>query len=231
MKITPHGYKHVAVATVLMIMLASASAAASLLVCRWIGLLLLPPLAVYGWLLWFFRDPEVHVPAEDGLFIAPADGVVADITPVGADSELGCDGTRIGVFMSVFSVHVNRMPCDGRIEKVAHKPGEFLDVRQSAAYERNESTTIHLMHTRDGREFPVVVRQVAGLVARRIVTCLEPGNELSRGERFGMIRFGSRVELMIPNALGAEIRVKPGDRARVGETVLAAISPVGEDRK
>jgi len=212
-----------------MLLLAAGACIASLLICRWIGLLLLPPTVVYVWLLWFFRDPEVRGPEEEGLFLTPADGIVADITPVGKDSELGCDGVRIGVFMSIFNIHVNRMPCDGRIEEVVHHPGEFLDVRRTEAYERNESTTIRLSHRFRGTVYPVVVRQIAGLIARRIVTCLKPGQELARGQRFGMIRFGSRLELLLPEPLAGNIRVRVGDRARLGETVLAAAGGLEED--
>jgi len=230
MKITPHGYKHVVVASILMLLLAAGAFAASMIVCRWIGILLILPTIVYFWLLWFFRDPDMRIPDGKGLFISPADGIVADITPVGADSELGCEGVRIGVFMNIFSIHVNRMPCDGRIEDVTHHAGEFLDVRLTEAYERNESTTIRLVHTFNGTEYPVVVRQIAGLVARRIITCLRPGQELVRGERFGMIRFGSRLELMLPAPLVGNVAVEAGDQARVGETVLAVAGSIGEDR-
>jgi phosphatidylserine decarboxylase len=184
------------------------------------------PLVVWLWVLWFFRDPERSIPDDEGLFLSPADGRVADITPIGPESALGRDGMRIGIFMNVFNVHVNRMPCDGIVEKVIHQDGAFLDVRDPAAIERNESTTIHLRHVRQDAEYPIVVRQVAGLVARRIVTCLEPGQSIYRGQRFGMIKFGSRLEVFLPNELLGDLRVAPGRKALAGQTVLAEAKDV-----
>jgi len=178
------------------------------------------------WVLAFFRDPDRAAPAGPGLFVSPADGRVADITPLGPDSPLGCPGAQIGVFMNVLNVHVNRAPCDGRIEDIVHRPGAFLDVRTNEAILRNESATITLSHAYDGRRHPVIVRQVAGLVARRIVTDLKVGQTVHRGERIGMIKFGSRLELLIPNELLGEIRVQVGQRVRGGLTVLVAAGPL-----
>ena len=134
------------------------------------GLLMVLPLVLFGWVVWFFRDPN-RVPTDPAgrSIISSADGKVTDVTPLGPDSELGCEGLRIGVFMSVFSVHVNRMPLSGTITKVQHRPGVFMDVRDPVAAERNESVSVSLDHERNGKTFPVVVRQIAGLVARRIV--------------------------------------------------------------
>ncbi len=195
--------------------------------------------AAYGWLaaapllvvwlgvLYFFRDPDRVTPGEGGLFVSPADGVVSDITPVGADSELGTEGTRIGVFMSVLSVHVNRVPCDGEVTGVTHRPGRFRDVRDEQAWGLNEATTIRMNYDTGGRSYPVVVRQVAGLIARRIVCHARPGDRLRRGARFGLIKFGSRLELLLPAALGATVRVQVGQKVAAGTTVLAAETPGG----
>lgn len=180
------------------------------------------PAAVCFCVLWFFRDPDRAVPEGEHLFVSPADGVVTDITNVGADSPLGRDGVKIGIFMNLFNVHVNRSPTAGRVERLQHSPGVFLDVRDPLAAEKNESTTIHLRHSRGGREFLVVVRQVAGLIARCIVTDLREGESIGRGRRIGMIKFGSRLELLVPDELIEEVRVSVGDKTVAGMTVLAA---------
>jgi phosphatidylserine decarboxylase len=176
--------------------------------------------------LWFFRDPERTTDGAPGAFISPADGRVAEITPVGPEGPLGRDGLRIGVFMNIFSVHVNRSPCDAVVEKAEHHAGAFLDARLPEAAWKNEHATIHLAVRRDGRDWPVVVRQVAGKVARRIVTDLRPGQQLQRGERFGMIKFGSYLELTVPRELAGEVRVRLGEQVYAGRTVL--IAPAAE---
>jgi len=177
--------------------------------------------AVWLWVLWFFRDPRREIPKAPGLFVSPADGVVTDITPLGDDSELGCEGVRIGVFMSIFDVHVNRAPCDGVVARMASNVGAYLDVRRKDAWRLNESHLVLLDHTADGVTYPVGVRQVAGLVARRIVCRVRAGDRLARGQRFGLIKFGSRLELLLPSALGAEPVVRVGQRVRAGSSVLA----------
>ena len=177
---------------------------------------------VWVWVLAFFRDPDRNTPQEPGLFISPADGRVADITPLGPDSALGRDGVQVGVFMNVMNVHVNRAPCDGRVETVIHRRGTFMDVRGAEAVLSNEAATITMTHTHQGRPHTVIVRQIAGLVARRIVTDLQIGQQVRRGQRIGMIKFGSRLELLVPAELLGEVRVKVGQRVRAGQTVLVA---------
>jgi len=184
-----------------------------------------PVLIVWGWAMWFFRDPERQVPADPAAFVSSADGVVADITPVGPGELLGAAGTRIGVFMNIFDVHVNRVPCDGEVLSTQHTPGAFLDVRKPEAAFRNESATTLLAVEHGGRRHTVAVRQVAGLVARRIVTDLAPGQKVTRGQRMGMIKFGSRLELWLPKELVGTICVAVGDRAIAGRTVLATAPP------
>ncbi len=184
-----------------------------------------PPMLIWLWVLYFFRDPTRKTPEGEGLFISPADGTVSDITPLGEDGELGREGVRIGVFMSVFSVHVNRGACDGVVTAVDLNRGKFLDVRREKAWNLNEAATITLQYEADGESYPVIVRQVAGLVARRIVCHLKPGDRMTRGERFGMIKFGSRLELLLPTELADDIRVKVGDKAVAGETILATHAP------
>lgn len=169
----------------------------------------------------FFRDPERHTPAEAGLFVSPADGVITDVTPIGPESSLQAEGIRIGVFMNVANVHVNRAPCNGRVLSVDHSPGLKIDVRRQDAWARNESVTMKVACTEGGRNSTVAVRQVAGFVARRIINRHQPGDELARGQRIGMILFGSRLELMLPSELDASVVVEPGRKVRAGETVLA----------
>lgn len=176
----------------------------------------------WGWVLWFFRDPCRKIPGDPGLFVSPADGTVTDITPLGPESALGRPGVQIGVFMSVFSVHVNRVPCEGVVKSVQHQEGRFLDARDPAASEKNESATITLAYTHHGQTYPVVFRQIAGLVARRIVTDLQAGQSVQRGEKMGMIKFGSRGELLLPAELAGEIRVQVGQYVHAGSTILAA---------
>ncbi|MDP7287309.1 MAG: phosphatidylserine decarboxylase [Phycisphaerae bacterium] len=182
--------------------------------------LVAPDLVIYFWVLWFFRDPERDTPQAPGLFISPADGRIADITNIGTDSELGRDGVRIGIFMNIFNVHLSRCPVNAVVESVDHKPGLFLDVRDPHASERNESTTIRLKYQHQGAEYPIVVRQIAGLVARRIVTDLSEGQSVTRGQRIGMIKFGSRLELLVPTELVSEVCVQVGQVSRGAETVL-----------
>ena len=179
------------------------------------------PAAVWVYVLSFFRDPPRRPELPTGL-LSPADGVVTDISPVGPDSGLGVAATRIGVFMSVFNCHVNRSPCRGTVVRVDHHGGGFVDARRPDASETNESATV-LLDCPDGdRTFPVAIRQVAGLVARRIVTDVRIGQVLGRGERIGMIKFGYRVELLVPEDRLGAIAVRVGQKVKAGRTVLVA---------
>lgn len=189
-----------------------------------VGWMLFKPVAIVPAALWvyvlaFFRDPDRTPEAPEG-FLSPADGVVTDISPVGPDSPLGVDGLRISVFMSIFDCHVNRSPCRGTVVRVDHVDGLFMDARRPDAAEQNESTTLLLTCTEGDETFPVVVRQIAGLVARRIVADVKTGQVLDRGERFGMIKFGSRVEVLIPTERVGTVAVEIGQSVRAGESVL-----------
>jgi len=220
-KVTRYGLKIIVIASVAALaMLCIVLALWSLLPWWALVILIAPDLAVYWWVLWFFRDPERDTPQDEGLFISPADGRIADITNVGPDSELGRDGIRVGVFMNIFNVHLTRCPADAVVESVEHKPGLFLDVRDPHASERNESTTIRLKYEHRGVEYPLLVRQIAGLVARRIVTDLTAGQSATRGQRIGMIRFGSRLELLVPSELVSTVCVDVGQVSRGAETIL-----------
>jgi phosphatidylserine decarboxylase len=165
--------------------------------------------------LYFFRDPERAVPADPDIIVAAADGLVVSVEEMEEpDFHLG-RRLRIAVFLSVFDVHVNRSPVEGRVKKTTYKTGQFLDVRHIDASTRNEALA-WLLETDHG---PVAVRQIAGLVARRIVPWAKEGSALARGQRFGMIRFGSRTEVFLP--VGCTPLVKPGDRVEGAATPIA----------
>ena len=178
----------------------------------WIGAILT------AWCTYFFRDPIRITPIDDRLVISPADGVVSSVGPAVPPRELGLGAdemTRVCVFMNVFSCHVNRAPARGRVSVVEHRPGKFLNAELDKASTENERNglVIESPHGRMG------VVQVAGLVARRIVCWTDPGSDLAAGERFGLIRFGSRVDVYLPK--GAGVKVAVGQTAIAGETVLA----------
>ena len=163
----------------------------------------------------FFRDPPRRVPTEANLLVSPADGTVVDIVEMDEPEFLKGPCTRVGIFLSVFDVHINRSPCDGTVRATKYKPGKFLDARHPDCSSQNESNTIHLGD--------VVVKQIAGLIARRIVCEARPDDTLLRGQKFGMIKFGSRTELYIPKNQVDEIRVKLKDKVKGGETVIARV--------
>jgi phosphatidylserine decarboxylase len=171
------------------------------------------------WCYYFFRDPERVTPARPGLIVSPADGIVSLIEPAVPPAEMGLPDvplTRVSVFMSVFNCHVNRAPVAGRVVKVAYRPGKFLNASLDKASEDNERNGI-VIEMADGRPLPVV--QIAGLVARRIVCFTREGQSLGRGERFGLIRFGSRLDVYLPE--GVRPLVQAGQTMVAGETVIA----------
>lgn len=176
----------------------------------------LAPLPLAAFVLNFFRDPERRAAGGEDELVAPADGLVADIVEVD-DPDVGARCRRIGIFLNVFDVHVNRSPCTAEVEAVGRRPGGFLDARHPRATEDNQAATIVLRRP-DGRR--LAVRQITGLIARRIVCPARPGDRLLRGERYGMIRFGSRTELVVPLADAGELLCRVGDRVRGGETLL-----------
>jgi phosphatidylserine decarboxylase len=182
------------------------------------------PLGLLGvlltaWCVYFFRDPDRVTPVRDGLVVSPADGVVVSIAPAVPPPELEMGETprqRIGIFMNVFDVHVNRSPCDGTITKKVYSPGLFINATLDKASEDNERMALR-MTTASGKDIAFV--QIAGLVARRIVCPAEEGDVLKAGERFGIIRFGSRVDVYLDE--GTTPMVVVGQRTLGGETVIA----------
>jgi phosphatidylserine decarboxylase len=179
------------------------------------------------WVAYFFRDPPRVTPVADGLVVAPADGRVSLITHAVPPPELGLGGgalARISIFMSVFDCHVNRSPVTGRIERIAYRAGKFLNADLDKASEDNERNALVVL-TPGGR---VAVVQIAGLVARRILCTVREGESLAAGQRFGMIRFGSRLDIYLPD--GGKPLVSEGQTAIAGETVIADLRGRGLDR-
>ena len=176
-------------------------------------------LAATVWCFYFFRDPDRLTPTREGLVISPADGVVQSVSDVSGPSEFNLGRkkfTRVSIFMSVFDCHVNRMPIAGTIESEEYIPGLFLNATLDKASEDNERQCLHIKSD-TGKEFAVV--QIAGLVARRIRCDVQGGQHLETGERIGMIRFGSRVDVYLPRGVNALVSV--GQKMVAGETVLA----------
>jgi phosphatidylserine decarboxylase len=171
----------------------------------------LPGLASAG----FFRDPERRIPAVPGAVLAPADGRVMGVARV-EDRWVG-PATRVSIFLSPLDVHVNRAPIGGIVRDVEYVPGRFLAAYRPEASEDNERCTLDL----EGDAMRVSVRQIAGVVARRIVCRAQPGDKLAAGERYGLIRFGSRTDLIVPRA--AQLRVDVGDRVTGGESIMAML--------
>lgn len=176
------------------------------------------PLAAGAFFLWFFRDPEREIPAEPGAVVSAADGKVTDVSTVQVD---GAPRQRISVFLNVFDVHVNRSPIAGIIQKAEYRRGSFHNAMGAASSELNEQNVV----TVAGAGQTVVFKQIAGLLARRIVFIKAVGQSVERGERVGMIKFGSRVDILLDPS--AEVRVKIGDRVRGGSSVLAVL-PVAQ---
>lgn len=180
------------------------------------------------WCYYFFRNPARSVPQGDGLVVSPADGVVSLIGPAVPPAELGMDPVplvRVSVFMSVFNCHMNRAPVAGQVSAVAYRPGKFLNASLDKASEANERNSLCL-ELPDGRKLAVV--QIAGLVARRILCWTRPGDALRTGERFGLIRFGSRLDVYLPP--GVPCLVAIGQTMVAGETVIAELGRPGPDR-
>lgn len=175
------------------------------------------PILLTFFMLFFFRDPERKAPAGENIFVSPADGRVILISKVYEDLYLKENATEVSIFMSPLDVHVNRAPCDGIVEKVVHTPGRFLSAFKHEASLQNENIAV-LFNTRHGR---ILVRQVAGFLARRAVCRVRTGDALKTGERYGIIKFSSRLDVYLPE--DTAIKVKLGDRVRAGETVIGEI--------
>jgi phosphatidylserine decarboxylase len=173
----------------------------------------LAPLCVFAIVVWFFRDPHRAVKEVPGALLSPADGKVMDIEEVFEPEFIQGRALRIGIFLSPFNVHVNRVPCSGAVRLVKYKAGEFLPAYNPKAPERNEAISLGL-ETPDGLR--VLVKQISGVLARRIICDAKPGEQLVCGQRYGMIKFGSRTELYVPTASGVSRLAAVGDKVKGG---------------
>lgn len=186
---------------------------------RLLGHLTAGVLTVIGLLIvWFFRDPPRRVPTEPGVLVSPADGKVVEIREI--EDEFVGPAYLIGIFLSIFNVHINRMPTAGRVIGLRYRPGKYLNAMRPESSRENEQLAVRFEQNEPPFR-PMIVRQITGAIARRIVNDLKPGDELERGEKFGMIKLGSRTELVIPREAGLELLVKPGDKLKAGLSVMA----------
>ena len=188
--------------------------------------------AVFGWLsalalavigiliVWFFRDPPRSIPQGEGLVVSPADGTVSCVEDVEYDEFIDGPAVLVGIFLSIFNVHINRTPISARVIGLRYKPGKYLNAMRPESARENEQVAVRI----EGTETPcrrMVVRQITGAIARRIVCWVKPGDVMSRGDQFGMIKLGSRTELVLPKEAGLEIAVAVGDKLKAGKTLLA----------
>jgi phosphatidylserine decarboxylase len=223
--VTRHGFKEMLIGSVVL-----AAVAVGLGFAWWPLALIVIPVLV--WLFAFFRDPEREIPAEQHVMVSPADGTVSDITELPSYDLLdGQPALRVGIFLSVFNVHVNRSPCDGVVHKVIYKKGKFINAMSHAkASDENESNTVVLADPATKKPI-AVVKQIVGLIARRIIFDAKEGALLKRGTRIGMIKFGSRTELSIPKWLGPRVKVEVGQSVRGAVDVIATLdNPIHTDK-
>lgn len=212
MSIAKEGLREIALATLVLGALGAGAA-------WWYAPAVIPFALLWLWTIAFFRDPIRCGHFSPGDLCSPADGTITEVSEL--DGYYGIDGPalRIGMFLSLFNVHINRMPCTGRVRSVTHRPGKFLDARHRDSGRLNESNTL-VIDPDAPQGGPVVVRQVAGLLARRIICHASEGEHWPIGARFGLIKFGSRTELIVPRQPGTDVRVAIGDKVLAGTTVL-----------
>lgn len=187
---------------------------------------------LYGFIAFFFRNPRRKLPEDQSLIISPADGTVRDITVVEDFDQAPFEGKalRIGIFLSVLSVHVNRAAAELQVVSKHYREGKYLDARNPECARENEAMTIAGNAVAAGKKFPMAIRQISGAIARRIVCPVEPGVVIKRGKIYGMIKFGSRTELYLPVDDNFEILVKPGDKVSGGSSVIARIRNTDEKK-
>jgi phosphatidylserine decarboxylase len=215
-RFTRHGFREMLIGSLVLVIIALALGWA-----WWPLALLVVPVLV--WLFAFFRDPERAVPVDQHVMVSPADGTVSDVTEIEHEELLNGPCVRVGIFLSVFNVHINRSPCDGRVTKVIYRKGKFINALSHAqASEENESQTIVLAEPSGDRPI-AIVKQIVGLIARRIVFSGREGELLSRGQRIGMIKFGSRTELYIPKWLAPTVKVEVGQAVRGAADIIAVL--------
>jgi phosphatidylserine decarboxylase len=212
--VTRHGAREMLIGSVVLALVAFALAE----FVFWPLALLLIPVLVF--LFAFFRDPERQVPSDQLVMVSPADGTVSDITQLEHDKLLGGPAVRVGIFLSVFNVHINRSPCDGVVLQTQYKKGKFINaMRHQLASDENESNTVLLGEPTTQKPI-AVVRQIVGLIARRIIFSADKGELLRRGQRIGMIKFGSRTELTVAKWLDPQVQVEVGQRVRGAADII-----------
>jgi phosphatidylserine decarboxylase len=218
MRFTRHGTWEMVVGTVVLVAIGVCLS----FIWRPLGLLVLP---LVVWLFAFFRDPERPITNDCKAMVSPADGLVSDVGEVEAcDLVGGGPAVRIGIFLNVFNVHVNRSPCDGVVSNVIYKKGKFVNALSHAqASSDNESNTIILLEP-GTQDVVCAVKQIVGLIARRIICTSQPGDAVRRGDRIGMIKFGSRTELYIPKRLAPTVLIKQGTKVRGGVDIIATVN-------
>ena len=208
-KIHKEGYKFLAISII--------ATFVALLFSKFIGFILV---IITVWIYYFFRDPERYPINDESYLVSPADGLVTDVSERSGPEELRMENTtytRVSIFMNVFNCHVNRIPTNGKIEEIYYKPGKFLNASLDKASEENERNYYKLKANKNNEE--IIIVQIAGLIARRIVCETEQGQELKQGDRIGMIRFGSRVDLYFKNK---KVLVKLGQNVVAGESLIAS---------
>ena len=207
-KIHPEGYRFLAISGVITLILWVMS--------NFFGIVFA---IITIWVYYFFRDPDRTIIQDDNFLVSPADGIISAIKEVNGPIELGLESenfTRVSIFMNIFNCHVNRSPLSGKIEDIFYKPGKFLNASLDKASEENERNYFKIKNNKSQEE--IVIVQIAGLIARRIVTQTEKNQEINQGERIGMIRFGSRVDLYFNKR---KIMVKVGQNVIAGESLIA----------
>ena len=208
-KIHKEGYKFLAISILATFVV--------LIFSKFLGLILI---IISIWVYYFFRDPERYSINDDSYLVSPADGLITDISEKSGPEELRLENTtftRVSVFMDVFNCHVNRIPISGRVEEIYYKPGKFLNASLDKASDENERNYFKIKSNKDNEE--IIIVQIAGLIARRIVCDVEQGQELKQGERIGMIRFGSRVDIYFKNK---KVLAKLGQNVVAGESLIAS---------
>lgn len=213
-----HGLAELLLFSLLLIALAGLAGGAALWLHWGFWLLAVPIGLVWLEIVWFFRDPERIIPTDPAAMVSPADGTVTNVEEVDEVDFPGGRALRISIFLSIFNVHVNRLPCSGRVLQVRYFPGAFLDARNPQSAVRNEQLWIDAEDAvRGGR---VRIKQISGAIARRIVCWMKADDEFRKGDRLGMIKLGSRTDLLVQPGPGWEVRVKVGDSVRGGSTIV-----------
>lgn len=193
-------------------------------------LLVTLPVVLFLFVAYFFRDPHRRIPEGDDIILAPADGKIIEITEVNEDKFLNGPSLKIGIFLSLFSVHINRAPCSGEVVMTEYKKGRFHIASKPSASSENENNSIGIMVSNprlnrgsNPHNLKVLVRQISGIIARRIVCDCKKNDRIEKGQRIGMIKFGSRTEVYLPKTNVVEIVVKLNDKVKAGESILAKI--------